>query len=88
MRSLILRKELVDQARENMPKDWKHSRFSIESETKLADREALSQYVVRGATCTEKIHYDTASNTVIWTAAPKDFYKEKSETFKSFELID
>ncbi len=54
-----------------MLRDWKHSGFSIESETRLfnkADREALGQYVVRGATCAEKIQYDPASDTIIWTA--------------------
>ena len=89
--ALFLRKELIDQARVNMLKDWKHSGFSIESETRLfseADREALGQYVVRGATCAEKIQYDPASDTVIWTAAPKGFYKGKTETFKGFEFVD
>jgi len=69
----------------------KHSGFSIESETRLfskADREALGQYVVRGATCAEKIQYDHDSDTVIWTAAPKGFYKGKSETFKGFEFVE
>ena len=67
--ALFLRKELIDQARVNMLKDWKHSGFSIESETRLfseADREALGQYVVRGATCAAKIQYDPASDTVIF----------------------
>ncbi len=89
--SLLLRKELIGQDRVNMLKDWKHSGFSIESDTRLfskADREALGQYVVRGATCAEKIHYDPTSDTVIWTAAPKGFYKGKSESFKGFEFID
>ena len=75
----------------NIYKDGKHSGFSIESETRLfskADREALGQYIVRGATCTEKIRYDPASDTVIWTAAPKGFYKGKTETFKGFEFVD
>ena len=89
--SLLLRKELIDQARVNMLKDWKHSGFSIESETRLfnkADREALGQYVVRGATCTGKISYDAIEDIVTWTAAPKGFYKGKSETFKGFEFVD
>ena len=91
MLSLFLREELIDQARVNMLKDWKHSGFSIESETRLfskADREALGQYVVRGATCAERIQYDQDSDTVIWTASPKGFYKGKSETFKGFEFVD
>ncbi len=74
-----------------MLKDWKHSGFSIESETRLFSktvREALVQYVVRGATCAEKIQYDPASDTVIWTAAPKSFYKGKTATFKCFEFVD
>lgn len=65
--------------------------ISIESETRLfskADREALGQYVIRGAPCAEKIQYDQDSDTVIWTASPKGFYKGKSETFKGFEFVD
>ena len=89
--SLFLRKKLIDQTRVNMLKDWKHSGFSIESETRLfskADKESLGQYVVRGATCAEKIRYDQDTDTVIWTASPKGFYKGKSETFKGFEFVD
>jgi hypothetical protein len=89
--ALLQRKELIDQARVNMLNSWKHSGFSIESETRLfskADREALGQYVVRGATCAEKIQYDPASDTVIWTAAPKRFYRGRTETFKGFEFVD
>jgi len=59
MLALFLQKKLIDQTRVNILKGWKHSGFSIESETRLlstADREALGQYVVRGATCAEKIH--------------------------------
>jgi hypothetical protein len=89
--SMFLKKGLIDQARVNMLKDWKHTGFSIESGTRLfskADREALGQYIVRGATCAEKIHYDPTSDTVIWTASSKGFYKGKSESFKGFEFID
>lgn len=89
--SLFLREKLIDQASVNMLKDWKHSGFSIESETRLfskADREALGQYVVHGATCAEKIQYDSTSDTVIWTAASKGFYKGISKTFKGFEFVD
>jgi hypothetical protein len=89
--ALFLRKGLIDQIRVNMLKDWKHSGFSIDSETRLfskADREALGQYVVRGAICAEKIQYDHASDTVIWIASPKGFYKNKSETLKGFEFVD
>ena len=89
--ALFLRKELIDQDRVNMLKDWKHSGFSIESNTRLfskTDRESLGQYVVRGATCAEKIQYDPVSDTVIWTASPKGFYKGQTETFKGFEFVD
>lgn len=89
--SLFLRKELIDQARGNMSKDGKHSGFSIESKTRLfnkADQEALGHSVVRGSTCAEKIHYNPSSDTAIWTAAPKGFYRGKSETFKDFEFVD
>jgi hypothetical protein len=89
--SLFLRKELIDQGRVNMLLDWKHSGVSIESETMLfskADREALGQYVVRGATCAEKIHYDPVSDTIVRTASPKGYYKGRSEIFKGFEFVD
>ncbi|MCG7853799.1 MAG: transposase [Methanosarcinaceae archaeon] len=89
--SLFFRKKLIDQERVKMLLDWKHSGFSIESETRLfskADREALGQYVVRGATCAEKIQYDPESDTVVWAASPKGFYKSKSETFKGYEFVD
>jgi len=82
---------LIGQTRVNMLKDWKHSGFSIESETRLfskAEREALGQYVVRGPTCAEKIHYNPVSDTVTWTASPEGFYKGKSEIFKGFEFVD
>jgi hypothetical protein len=48
MLALFLRKKLIDQTRVKMLKDWKHSGFSIESETRLfskEDREALGQYI-------------------------------------------
>jgi len=48
----------------------------------------VGQYAVRGATCTEKIQYDEASDTVVWTASPKGFYKGRSETFKGFEFVE
>ena len=76
---------------EGMLKSWKHSGFSIESGTRLfskADREAAGQYVVRSATSAEKIHYDPATDTVVWTAAPKGFHKGKAQTFKGHEFVD
>jgi len=36
----------------------------------------------------KKIQYDPVSDTVIWTASLKGFYKGKSETFKGFEFVD
>ena len=53
MLALILRKKLINQTRADMLTSWQHPGFSIESETRLfskVDREALGQYVVRGAT--------------------------------------
>jgi hypothetical protein len=91
MLALFLRKKLIDQARVNMFKNWQHSGFSIESETRLfskLDREALSQYVVRGASCAEKIQYDPDSDTVTWSASTKGYYKGRIETFKGFEFVD
>jgi hypothetical protein len=91
MLALFLRKNLIDQARADMLTSWQHSGFSIESDTRLfskADREALGQYVVRGATCAEKIQYDPDADTVTWTASPKGFYKGRTETFKGFEFVD
>jgi hypothetical protein len=46
------------------------------------------QYIVRGATCAEKISYDAKTDTVTWTASPKGFYKGKKEHFRSFEFMD
>jgi hypothetical protein len=46
------------------------------------------QYIVRGATCAEKISYDVKTDTVTWTASPKGFYKGKKEHFRSFEFMD
>ena len=46
MLALFLRKKLIAQTRVNMLKDWKHSGFGIESDTRLfskADREAACQ---------------------------------------------
>ena len=88
---LFLRKKLIYQARIEMLKSWKHSGFSIDSDTKLlskSEREDLGQYVVRGGTCAEKIHYDPDTDTVIWTASPKGFYKGRSETYTGFEFVD
>lgn len=54
--SFFLRKKLIDQARADMLRSWQPSGFSIEYESRLftkADREALGQYVVRGATIAE-----------------------------------
>ena len=76
---------------EGMLMSWKHSGLSIESGTRLfskADREAAGQYVVRSATSAEKIHYDPATDTVVWTAAPKGFHKGKAQTFKGHEFVD
>jgi hypothetical protein len=91
MLALFLRKKLIDQARADMLTAWQHSGFSIESDTRLfskADREALGRYVVRGASCAEKIQYDPDNDTVTWSASPKGFYKGRTETFKGFEFVD
>ena len=53
-----------------------------------ADREALGQYVVRGATSAEKISYYEACDTVVWTASTKGYFKGKTENFKGFEFVD
>jgi hypothetical protein len=91
MLAFFLGKGLIDQARVTMLRAWKHSGFSVESETRLLtknDREALGQYVVRGATSQEKISYDESTDTVSWAAAPKGFFKGQVETFRGFEFVD
>ena len=45
------------------------------------DRGALGQYFVRGATCADKIHYISESDTVIWTTSTKGFNKAGSEAY-------
>jgi predicted Zn-ribbon and HTH transcriptional regulator len=90
MLAFFLGKGLIDQVRVSMLRSWKHSGFSVESETQLltkADREALGQYVVRGATSQEKINYDESTDTVSWTAAAKGFFKGQVETFRGFEFV-
>lgn len=87
----FLKKEFIDQNRATMIQSWAHSGFSAESETRLftkADREALGQYVVRGAINKEQISYDSGTDIVSWKAAEKGFYKGKVETFHSFEFMD
>ena len=78
-----------------MLKGWKHSGFSIESETRLlskADREALGQYVVRGANSAEKIHYDTATDRVTWKQShplqPQSTQEAQPETVDLPEVPD
>jgi len=81
----------IDQARADMIRSWIHSGFSVESETRLftkADREALWQYVVRGAVSMDKVSYDTTTDTVSWHASEKGFFKGKVETFRGFEFMD
>jgi hypothetical protein len=58
MLAMFLKKSFIDQAKVTMIRSWGNSGFSVESETRLftkADREALGQYVVRGAVCLEKV---------------------------------
>jgi hypothetical protein len=89
--SILLTHEKINQDRINMLNSWKHSGFSIVSSTRILgepDREALGQYIVRGATSTEKISYDSKTDTVTWTASFKGFYKGKKEYFRSFEFMD
>jgi hypothetical protein len=89
--SLLLAQEKIHQERVDMLNSWKHSGFSIDSSTRIlgeSDREALGQYIVRGATSAEKISYDAKTDTVTWTASPKGFYKGKKEYFRSFEFMD
>jgi hypothetical protein len=91
MLSLFLKKTFIDQAKATMIHSWVNSGFSVESETRLftkEDREALGQYVVRGAVSLEKVSYDSATDMVSWKAAEKGFYKGKVETFRSFEFMD
>jgi len=91
MLALFLRKNLIDQACADMLTSWQHSGFSIESETRLftkVDREILGQYVVRGATCAEKIQYDPDADMMILSASPKGYYRGRTETFRGLEFAD
>jgi hypothetical protein len=45
---------------------WKHSRFSIESGTRIYDErawESLSQYIVRASVSLEKLYWDGVSRS-------------------------
>lgn len=91
MLTMFLKKSFIDQAKATMIRAWVNSGFSVESETRLftkADREALGQYVVRGAVCLEKVSYDASADMVSWKSAEKGFYKGKVETFRGFEFMD
>jgi len=91
MLNLFLKMSFIDQPRADMIRSWIHSGFSVESETRLftmADREALGQYVVRGAVSMDKVSYDTTTDTVSWHASEKGFFKGKVETFRGFEFMD
>ena len=91
MLALFLEKSYIDQAKATMICSWCNSGFSVESETRLftkADKEALGQYVVRGAVSLEKIQYNYDTDTVNWKATEKGFYKGKVETFRGFEFMD
>jgi hypothetical protein len=88
---LLLTHEKINQDRINMLNSWKHSGFSIVSSTRIlgeSDREALGQYIVRGATSAEKISYDCKNRYCHLDCIPKGFYKGKKEYFRSFEFMD
>jgi hypothetical protein len=57
---------------------WRHSGFSIESETRIYDqesRQALSQYIVRLPLSLQKIHWDEDKDTVTSKSCTSGYFR-------------
>jgi len=69
---------------------WKHSGFSIESDTRIYDeraRDALSQYIVRAPVSLEKLYRDGETDTVLWHAPSKGPFNGEDRYFSGLDLI-
>jgi len=89
--AFFLKQKLIEQERATMIRSWVHSGFSVESETRMLNketREALGQYAVRGAVSEQRISYDSAADLVTWSARVSGFFEGKVETFKGYEFVE
>jgi len=69
---------------------WKHSGFSIESNTRIYNdksRESLSQYIVRSPVSLEKLSYDIQTDTLTWKAPSKGHFRGKEQYFAGLDFI-
>jgi hypothetical protein len=69
---------------------WKHSGFSIESDTRIytdSARESLCQYIVRAPVALEKLSWDSLTDTVLWHAPKKGHFRGENRYFSGLDFI-
>jgi hypothetical protein len=69
---------------------WKHSGFSIESNTRIYDdkaRESLCQYIVRSPVSLEKLYWDSATDTVLWHGPKRGHFRGENRYFSGLDFI-
>jgi hypothetical protein len=69
---------------------WKHSGFSIESNTKIYTdkaRESLCQYIVRAPVSPEKLYWDSFTDTVLWHAPKTGHFRGENRYFSGLDFI-
>jgi hypothetical protein len=69
---------------------WCHSGFSIESGTRIYDKDArrsLSQYIVRAPLSLRMIEWDQDQDTVTWKAPQKGYFKGTQRHFSCLDFI-
>ena len=69
---------------------WKHSGFSIESDTRIYTdqaRESLCQYIVRAPVALEKLYWDPETDTVLWHAPKRGHFRGEAGYFSGLDFI-
>jgi len=69
---------------------WKHSGFSIESNTRIYTdraRESLCQYIVRAPVSLEKLYWDGLTDTVLRHAPKKGHFRGEDRYFSGLDFI-
>jgi hypothetical protein len=69
---------------------WKHSGFSIESDTRIYNdqaRESLCQYIVRPPMSLEKLYYESETDTVLWHAPKRGHFRGEARYFSGLDFI-
>ncbi|MBE3038667.1 MAG: transposase [Chloroflexi bacterium] len=88
--ALFLSKGLLNPDFASKLLSWRHSGFSIQSETRIYDqesRQALSQYIVRPPLSLEKIHWDEDQDTVTWKSCTSGYFKGREKHFSALDFI-